>query len=78
MKTSSDYDALLPAWYLKKHKAQGITKGHFTFPLCSTARIGHGKIHPEYSITYNKRVALRPDAIHFGAVLFDNPDSLQK
>jgi hypothetical protein len=27
MKTLSEYDALIPAWYLNKHKAQGITEG---------------------------------------------------
>jgi len=35
MKTSSDYDTLIPAWYLNKHKAQGITEGKLHFPLCS-------------------------------------------
>jgi len=78
MKTSSEYDALIPAWYLNKHKAQGITEGKLHFPLCSEACFGHGKIHPEYTITYDKKVALRPDAIHIGAVLFENKDVLRK
>jgi len=34
-------------------------------------------IYPEYSITYNKMVELRPDAIHIGAAVFKNPDLLQ-
>jgi hypothetical protein len=25
MKTSSDYDCLIPAWYVEKHKAPGVT-----------------------------------------------------
>jgi len=78
IKTSSEYDALIPAWCLNKHKAQGITEGKLHFPLCPDTSFGYGKIHPEYSITYDKRVALRPDAIHIGAVLFDNPDVLTK
>jgi len=78
MKTSSEYDALIPAWYLNKHKAQGITEGRLHFPMCSAECFGHRKIHPEYSITYDKRVALRPDAIHIGAVLFSNPEVLKK
>jgi hypothetical protein len=47
IKTSSEYDALIPARYLNKHKDQGITPGHLHFPFCSTARIGHGTLHPE-------------------------------
>jgi hypothetical protein len=39
---------------------------------------GHGKINPEYSITYNKTVALRPDAIHMGAVKFSNQEVFKK
>jgi hypothetical protein len=34
MQTSSEYDALIPAWYLNKHKAQGITEGRLHFPIC--------------------------------------------
>jgi len=78
MKTSAEYDALIPAWYPNKHKAQGITEGKLHFPLCSEACFGHNKIHLEYTITYNKRVALRLDAIHIGAVLFQNKDLLRK
>jgi len=78
MKTSSEYDALTPAWYVNQHKAQGIMEGCLHFPMCSEKCIGHGKIHPEYTITYDKRVVIRPDAIHIGAVLFNNPDVLKK
>jgi len=48
------------------------------FPLCPDTCFGHGKIHSEYSITYDKRVALRPDATHIGAVLFNSPEVLEK
>jgi hypothetical protein len=78
IKTLSEYDALIPAWCLNNHKAQGITVGRLHFPMCPEKCFGHGKIHPEYSITYDKWVALRPDAIHIGAVLFNSPDLLQK
>jgi hypothetical protein len=53
MKTSSEYDALIPAWYLNKHKAKGITEGRLHFPMYPDKCFGHGKIHPEYSITYD-------------------------
>jgi hypothetical protein len=78
MKTSSEYDALIPAWYLNKHKAQGITEGKLHFPLCSESCFGHEKFHLEYTITYDMRVALRPEAIHIGAVLFQNTDIFKK
>jgi hypothetical protein len=32
MNTSNKYDALIPAWYLKKHKAEGATTGRLHFP----------------------------------------------
>jgi hypothetical protein len=34
MKTSDDYDCLMPAWYLEKHKARGTTTCHLHFPHC--------------------------------------------
>jgi hypothetical protein len=46
-KTAGDYDALIPAWYLQKHKAQGTTTSHLHFPHCSSECYNHGKIHPE-------------------------------
>ena len=64
IKTSADYDCLIPAWYLEKHKARGTTTSHLHFPHCTRDCYGHGKLHPEYSITYDKRVALNKDAIH--------------
>jgi hypothetical protein len=36
MKTSSDYDCLIPAWYLEKHKARGTATSHLHFPHCGT------------------------------------------
>jgi hypothetical protein len=77
MKTSSGYDSSIPAWYLNKHKRQAFTEGRLHFPLCSKTFFGHGGIDSEYSISYEKRVALRPNAIHIGAVLFNNLDLLQ-
>jgi len=54
MKTSQDYDCSIPAWYLEKHKARETTTSHLHFPHYSGECYGHGKIHPEYSITYDK------------------------
>jgi hypothetical protein len=56
--TMGDYDALILAWYLEKHKARGTTTSHLHFPECQSECYNHGKIHPEYSITYDKRIAL--------------------
>jgi len=54
MKASDDYDCLIRAWYLGNHKARGITTSHLHFPQCSIERYGREKLHPEYSITYDK------------------------
>jgi len=78
MKTSVDYDCLIPAWYLEKHKARGTTTSHLHFPHCSGSCYGHGKLHPQYSITYDKRVALNPDAIHIGALVQTSSSMLEK
>lgn len=69
MPTSEDYDCLIPAWYLKKHKAPGTMTSHLHFPHFTSQCFGHGKLHPEYSITYDKRVALNKDAIHIGSLV---------
>jgi hypothetical protein len=69
LKTQGDYDALIPAWYLEKHKARGTMTSHLHFPHCPTNSYGHGKIHCEYSITSHKRVSLSDKGIHFGAVV---------
>jgi len=78
IKTAADYDALIPAWYLQKHKARGTTTSHLHFPHCPTECYNHGKIHPEYSITYDKRIALNEKAIHIGAVVHSNPTIASK
>jgi len=78
MKTSKDYDALIPAWYLNQQKAEGITTGHLYFPHCGTECFGHNHIRPNYEITYDKRVALRPDAINIGAVVCNSPSLIEK
>jgi hypothetical protein len=76
MTTSEDYDCLIPAWYLEKHKAQGTTRSHLHYPYCDSQCFGHGKLHPEYSITYDMRVALDKDAIHAGALVQSTPSML--
>jgi len=78
MQTSQDYDALLPAWYLEEHKAAGTTTSHLHFPHCQQKCFTHGKFHPEYSITYDKRVALDEKAIHIGAIVLSNPSLINK
>jgi len=78
IKTTGDYDALVPAWYLEKHKARGITTSHLHFPHCKQSCYNHGKIHPEYSITYDRRIALDNAAIHIGAIVMANPSVAQK
>jgi len=35
-------------------------------------------MHPEYSITYDERVALDKDAIHIGALVQNSPSMLEK
>jgi hypothetical protein len=54
METSGDYDCLTPAWYLEKHNAQGTTTSHLHFPHCGSHCYSHEKVHPEYSITYDR------------------------
>jgi len=36
MMTPGDYDALIPTWYLEKHKARGTTTSHLHFPHCQS------------------------------------------
>ena len=38
-----EYNVLIPAWYLNKHKAQGTTYGHLHFTECKDQCYGHGK-----------------------------------
>jgi transposase InsO family protein len=78
IKTTGDYDALIPAWYLEKHKARGTTTSHLHFPECPQKCYNHGKIHPEYSISYDKKVALNDKAIHIGAIVMSNPSIASK
>ena len=73
IKTAADYDALIPAWYLEKHNARGMTTSHLHFPHCQQDCYNHGKIHPDYSITYDKSIALNDAAIHIGAIVRGNP-----
>jgi hypothetical protein len=78
METCLDYDCHIPAWDLEKHKARGTTTSHLHFPHCGTQCCGHKKIHPEYSVTYDKRVALNKDAIHIGSLVQSTPFKLER
>ena len=78
IETSGEYDALIPAWYLEEHKARGTTTSHLHFPHCPQKCYNHGKIHPEYSITYYKSIALNDAAIHIGAIVMSNPSIAAK
>jgi len=51
---------------------------HLYCPHCQPEWFNQGKIHPEYSITYDKWVALSDKAIHIGAVVMSNPSIAQK
>jgi len=78
MKKSSDYVVSIPAWYHNQHQAQGITTGHLYFPNCSSKCFRHGLLHPEYEITYDGKVALKPNAIDMGAIIVDNSSIIHK
>jgi len=78
MKTSADYDCLIPAWYLEKRKASGTTMSHLHFPHCGPQCFCHGRIHPKYSITYDKWVALNKDGIHIGTLGQSTPSMLDR
>jgi len=52
--------------------------GHLHFPHFTIECFGHGKIHPEYPITHNKRVSLSDKAPHIRAVVIFNRCVLQK
>jgi hypothetical protein len=78
IKTTGDYDALIPAWYLEKHKARGTTTSHLHFPACQSGCYNHGKIHLEYTITYDKTIALNEKAIHIGVIVANNPSVASK
>jgi hypothetical protein len=76
--TSAKSDPLIPAWYLDKHKASGTTTSHLHFSYCSTDCFKHGKVHPQYSYTYDNRVSLSDKAIPVGVVVMSNPTLMQK
>ena len=78
IQTSGDYNALIPAWYLEKHKDRGTTTSHLHFPHCQPKCYNHGKIDPEYAITYDKRTAINDNAIPTGAIVMSNPSVAQK
>jgi len=77
LRTSSKYDALIPAWYLKKHRAEGTTS-QLHFPHYDGSCFGHHKVRPDYEISYDRRVALRPDAVNIGEIVTRNPEIAKK
>jgi hypothetical protein len=78
MKVTGDYDGQIQAWYLEQHKVRGTTTSHLNCPHCNNEGYGHEKLHPEYSLTYDKLVSINEKAIHIGAVVCSNPDILRK
>jgi len=78
MDTCSDYDCRIPTWYLEKHQVSRTTTSHLHFPHCGPQCFGHGKLHPEYSVTYDKRAALNKDAIHIASLVQSTPSMLER
>lgn len=76
--TSSEYDCLITAEYVEEYKPRGTMTSHLDCPHCDRKCYGHGKIHPEYSITHDGRVALNKDAIHSGSSLQQTPSMLDR
>jgi hypothetical protein len=76
--TSGDYDALIPVWYFEKPQARGATTSHLHFPHCPAECYNHQKIHPEYSITYDQRIAFNEKAVNIGVIVMSNPMLAQK
>jgi hypothetical protein len=50
----------------------------FAFSHCPSESYNSGKIHPEYSITYDRRIVFNDNAIHISAVVMSNPSIAQK
>jgi hypothetical protein len=69
MKTSADYNCLTPVGYFDKHRAGGITKFQLHSPYCASQCYGLGKLCPEYSIIYNRRVLFNNDITYIGSVI---------
>lgn len=63
---------------MNKHKARATTASHLYFLHCSNSCYGHGNIHPEYSVSHDRRVSLSDKAIHIGGKVKNNPSILQK
>jgi len=78
MKTSKNYDTSIPAGYWCQQKTKRVTAGHLHYPDCGCERFGHGCIRQGYTITYDKRIALRPYGINIGAVVCSSPSSIEK
>jgi len=72
MNTFGDYDTLIPARYVGLLMTEEGTMSQLHILHCRTTCYSHDKIHPEYSITNNKRAALKPQAIHIGSIIITN------
>lgn len=48
------------------------------FLQCGSQCYSHNKLHPKYSITYDKSVALINDAIHIGSLVRSTRSMLQR
>jgi hypothetical protein len=66
--TSGDYDAPIPASYFERHKALGTTTSCLHFHHCKAECYNHREIHPEYSIAYDRRIALSNKVVDIGAI----------
>lgn len=78
IKSSKDYDAFIPAWYLEKHQAGRTTTNPLHLPHCPSECNNDGKIHLGYSIIYDSRTALNDNAIHIGAIVMSSPSLLHQ
>jgi transposase InsO family protein len=73
-----EYDVLIPAWYLEKHKAKGTTYGHLHFTECGSKCYGHGKKNPDWDITYDERIVFSNQAINIGSIIFNATKELSE
>jgi len=77
MKMSGKYNALIPAWYLDQHEPRGVTTSDLHFPYCGPQYYGLANVHPEYSITYTKCVALNNVVINIGSSTQNTPSMIK-
>jgi hypothetical protein len=63
---------------LEKNNARGMATSQLHFPPCPPECYGHWKIHPEYSISYDRSVGPNDKTIHIGARVISNPTIAKK